>query len=101
MEREDAESEVIGGSLNECDKKQDAWLSRTDATLQAYATVIQEGQQLAGLLRQQAATEDAENSESIRCTETMLGEIEKVGHNESQHTALRGSAFGLRNIVIG
>ena len=34
VEREDTENQPIGNNLAECEQKQDAWLARTDATLQ-------------------------------------------------------------------
>uniref|UniRef100_A0A914WMP7 DH domain-containing protein n=1 Tax=Plectus sambesii TaxID=2011161 RepID=A0A914WMP7_9BILA len=77
IEKDEQECEVVGGTLQECEQKQDAWLARTDATLQAYATAVGEGQQLGVALRQQAAAEAADNTESCSCVEQMLGEIER------------------------
>lgn len=74
---DDARCEMVGANLADCEHNRDVWVVRTDATLQAYSTSVGEGQQLAALLRQQAACESANNADSVAVVEGMLGEIER------------------------
>ncbi|KRY12974.1 Triple functional domain protein [Trichinella patagoniensis] len=85
LERLDANVNVVGNTVQECEQHLDQWLARTEATRQATLTARNEGMQLISLLRQQSVLEGSDNVESISFVEGMVKDIDtKQNHFEER-----------------
>ncbi|KRZ17746.1 Triple functional domain protein [Trichinella zimbabwensis] len=85
LERLDANVNVVGNTVQECEQHLDQWLARTEATRQATLTARNEGMQLISLLRQQSVLEGSDNVESISFVEGMVKDIDtKQSHFEER-----------------
>uniref|UniRef100_A0A0N4ZX98 CRAL-TRIO domain-containing protein n=1 Tax=Parastrongyloides trichosuri TaxID=131310 RepID=A0A0N4ZX98_PARTI len=94
--------EIVDIDVDICEKRRDEWIRETEATGQACATTITEGQQLIKCLYIQSQTMNLDNKEVIKYIDMLIGQIEQRQKLLSdrfgrQRTCLQ---IGLRNALL-
>ncbi|CEF64494.1 Kalirin [Strongyloides ratti] len=94
--------EIVDIDVEKCEKRRDEWIRETEATGQACATTITEGQQLINCLYDQAQSMNIENKDVIKYIEVLIGQIKQRQNLLSERFGRQRTCLqiALRNAVL-
>ncbi|VDO25930.1 unnamed protein product, partial [Onchocerca flexuosa] len=77
MEVKSSQYDFVSTNVQEGERRKEEWMIESDATAQAYATTIGEGNQLIRALEQQAKIMNIDNRETVAVIERLISDIEQ------------------------
>ncbi|EJW78948.1 hypothetical protein WUBG_10144, partial [Wuchereria bancrofti] len=77
MEVKSSQYDFVSTNVQEGERRKEEWMIESDATAQAYATTIGEGNQLIKALEQQAKMMNIDNHEIVAVIERLINDIEQ------------------------
>ncbi|KAM3722372.1 Kalirin [Dirofilaria immitis] len=77
MEVKSSQYDFVSTNVQEGERRKEEWMIESDATAQAYATTMGEGNQLIRALEQQAKMMNIDNRETVSVIERLINDIEQ------------------------